>query len=57
MLYKKFESKVNCFFIVNMLPCHREVSVLLKSEMEGRIMQCRKTNNNILNPIYKEELV
>ena len=34
MLFKKFKSKMICFFEVMMLACHREVSILLKLELE-----------------------
>ena len=56
MLFKKFKSKMICFFEVLMVTWHREVLVLRKLELEEIIMQYKNTNNNIMNSFNMEEL-
>lgn len=56
MLFKKFKSKMICFFDVLMVTWHREVLVLRKLELEEFIMQYKNANNNIMNSFNMEEL-
>ena len=57
MLFKKFKSKMICFFDVLMVTWHREVLVLQKLELEGnKLMQYLiNTNNNIKNSFNASE--
>lgn len=56
MLFKKFKSKMICFFDVLMVTWHREVLVLRKLELEEIIMQYKNTNNSIMNSFNMEGL-
>lgn len=56
MLFKKFKSKMICFFEVLMVTWHREVLVLRKLELEEIIMQYKNTNNSIMNSFNMEGL-
>ena len=56
MLFKKFKSKIICFFDVLMVTWHREVLVLRKLELEEIIMQYKNANNSIMNSFNMEGL-
>lgn len=56
MFFKKFKSKMICFFDVLIVTWHCEVLVLRKLELKEIIMQYKNTNNSIMNSFNMEGL-